>query len=104
MKMYICVKKDVPDNFVPVICAHAGMIAAFDFAEHPNFKLWRQISFKKCVVAVNEKEWEKAKQEPDYTILTESNLGGREVAMVFCPRHEWPKVFQFMQLWRPQNV
>lgn len=33
-------------------------------------------------------------------VLTESALDGREVAIVFKPREEWPKMFKFLRLYR----
>ena len=36
----------------------------------------------------------------DHVVLTESALGGQEVAIVFKPRHEWPKMFKFLRLYR----
>jgi hypothetical protein len=33
-------------------------------------------------------------------VLTESALGNQEVAIVFQPRDEWPKMFRFLRLYR----
>ena len=46
------------------------------------------------------KEFENAKQVEDHVVLTESALGNREVAIVFKPRTEWPKMFKFLKLYR----
>lgn len=40
------------------------------------------------------------KQVADHVVLTESALGDQEVAIVFKPRHEWPKMFKFLKLYR----
>jgi hypothetical protein len=33
-------------------------------------------------------------------VLTESALGNEEVAIVFKPRKEWPKMFKFFRLYK----
>lgn len=49
---------------------------------------------------VNAKEFANAKQVADHVVFTESALGDREVAIVFKPREEWPKMFKFLKLYR----
>ncbi|MNW04212.1 hypothetical protein D3C71_2002710 [compost metagenome] len=49
---------------------------------------------------VNATEFDNAKQVADHVVLTESALDGREVAIVFKPREEWPKMFKFLRLYR----
>lgn len=56
--------------------------------------------FFKAVCKVNASEFENAKTVPDHVVLTESALGGREVAIAFKPRDEWPKMFRFLRLYR----
>ena len=36
----------------------------------------------------------------DHVVLTESALGGQEVAIAFKPRREWPKAFRFLRLYK----
>jgi hypothetical protein len=31
-------------------------------------------------------------------VVTESALDNQEIAIVFCPRYEWPKMFKFFPL------
>jgi hypothetical protein len=45
--------------------------------------------FFKVICKVTEKEFEAAKQIPDNVLITESALGGQEVALAFKPREEW---------------
>ena len=101
MKEYIVIRDDVPDEFVPVICAHASLIAHLNFSGNEQYDEWIKASFKKAVVCANQKEWSKALESLDYKVITESALGGREVAAVFCPRESWANVFKFMRLWKP---
>lgn len=112
MKLYILVLDDVPDNFVPVITAHASLIAHLKwdtkeeaYPSKPNFdyQKWLETSFRKCVVSVNQKEFSKAKTFENVEIITESALEGREVALVLCPREEFPKAVKFYKLWKPKS-
>ena len=77
MKMYILVKRDVPDKFVPVITAHASLACFRKFEHHPNMQTWINGIFKKVVCAVNDKEFENAKKEADHIVLTESALDNK---------------------------
>lgn len=61
---------------------------------------WLSGPFYKAVCKVSAKEFENAKKVQDHVILTESALGGQEVAIAFCPRNEWPKMFKFLKLYR----
>jgi len=101
MKMYILIKRDVPDRFVPVIAAHASLACYKKFEDDPQMKLWIEGIFKKVVCAVNDKEFENAKSEERCLVLTESALDNKEVAVVFCPREEYSKQFKFFKMWSP---
>ncbi|SFF56618.1 hypothetical protein SAMN05518865_101574 [Duganella sp. CF458] len=54
----------------------------------------------KAICKANPKEFENAKLVSDHVVLTESALGNQEVAIVFKPRAEWPKMFKFLRLYR----
>lgn len=60
-------------------------------AERPVFK---------AVCKVNTQEFEKAKALEDSVLVTESALGGREVALAYKPRAEWPPLFRSLKLHR----
>lgn len=49
---------------------------------------------------VTDDAFERAKEAPDNVVLTESALGGQEVAIAFKPRAEYPKAFRFFKLYR----
>ena len=53
------------------------------------------------MVCANQKEWDKVMSCEDFKVITESALGDRVVAAVFCPRESWANVFKFMRLWKP---
>ncbi|RYY96590.1 MAG: hypothetical protein EOO11_13120 [Chitinophagaceae bacterium] len=104
MKMYILVKREVPDKLVPVIAAHASLACFRQFEQTPDMQAWINGIFKKVVCAVNETEFQNAKKEPDYVVLTESALEGAEVCLAFSPRNEYSKMFRFLKMWTPQTT
>lgn len=99
MKMYICIKDDVPKNFVPVISAHASLACYLKYKDSEIIQEWLDKSFRKVIVKVNEKEFNKAK-ELDSVVLTESALDGIEVAVAIPPMVECPKFMKYLQLYK----
>ena len=111
-KMYIAVLDEVPDHMVPVLVAHAvlGAHLAFlniphELPEHEYYHTWLNKSFRKCVLRVNQKEFEKLSQV-HMTFLASENttLGGIKSCAVLCPRDEWPNVVKFAKLWKPMDL
>lgn len=100
--MYILVRDDVPLGFAMVAVAHASLAGYLEFRETPEVQEWLAGPFMKAVCKVSAKEFESAKAVPDHVVLTESALDDREVALVFKPRHEWPKMFRFFKLYREE--
>jgi hypothetical protein len=66
----------------------------------PDVRQWLSGPFRKVVCKVNDEEFERAKTCPDHVVVTESALGGAEVALAFTPRQEWPAAFRFFRLYR----
>lgn len=101
MKEYILVLDDVPAHMVPVVAAHASLIAHIEWnMVNSDYMKWFHESFKKCVCKVNKKEFEKARLIDYNKVITENKLA-REVAIVLCPRESWPNVVKFAKLWQP---
>ncbi|MBK6734046.1 MAG: hypothetical protein IPG61_08125 [bacterium] len=100
MKMYILIRDDVPTGFALLAAAHASLAAYLKFADSPEIAAWLAGPFYKAICCVNGAEFEQAKTCADHVILTESALDGREVAIAFKPRNEWPKSFKFYRLYR----
>lgn len=100
MKMYILVRDDIPLGFAMVAVAHASLAGYLRFKDEPEIAQWLTGPFFKAVCKVNPKEFENAKGVPDHVVLTESALGNQEVAIAFKPRHEWPKMFRYLKLYR----
>jgi peptidyl-tRNA hydrolase len=103
MKMYILVKRDVPDKLVPVICAHASLACFRKYEQDADMQIWIHGIFKKVVCTVDEQTFEQVKAEEKNIVLTESALENQEVCIAFCPRENYPKSFKFFSMWKPLN-
>lgn len=101
MKMYILIKEEIPVGFAILAAAHGSLAAYLEYQGTQEVKDWLGgPAFYKVICKVNDKEFEKAKEFDDRVVMTESALEGREVAIVFKPREEWPKPFKFYKLYR----
>jgi peptidyl-tRNA hydrolase len=100
VKMYILIKESVPTGFAILAAAHASLACFLKFRERPEIEKWLSGPFYKVVCRVSDSEFETAKSIENNTILTESGLGGVEVALAFLPREEWPKTFKFYRLYK----
>jgi len=107
LKMYIAVLDQVPDQMVPVLVAHAvlGAHRVFNKFTHPacsGYSSWLDYSFRKCIVKVNQKEFDKMRALDNvYEAHENTTLGGIPSCLVLSPREEWPNVIRFAKLWKP---
>lgn len=102
MKMYIAVLDWFPVYMTPTLVAHSVLGAHLKFQDNSDYQRWLNTSFKKCVVMVNEKEWNHIKQLPDVYFGHEKHtLQGMDSCAVICPRDENPNVLRFARLWKP---
>lgn len=99
-KMYILVKEEVPIGKAVVGIAHASLACYLEFQDTEDVKQWLAGPFYKTVCKVNEKEFEKAKQETDFVVMTESTLADAETTIAFKPRVDYPKYFKFFRLYK----
>jgi len=104
MKLYIAVLDEVPDFITPTLVAHAVLGAHLAFSENTSYRAWLKDSFKKCVVRVNRKEFDRIAGLPG-TYLGHENktLGGiKSCAIpVPCEDKDLPNVLKFAKLWKP---
>ena len=126
-KMYFLIKASVDIGHAALSVGHGALGGYLDFIEAERKKdfqpeelcpecgeplgddeptqteRWVKESFRKCLCAVTDEEFEKAKAYgvagQDYRVMTESGLGGMEVAIVFRPRDEWEPFFKSLPLW-----
>ena len=116
MKLYICVLDEFPDFMTPTLVAHTVIGAHMLFSEqrndksynYPRYIDWLKNSFKKCVVRVNQKEFDKIATLPgdDVYLGHENNtLEGRKSCAIVCPmpNNELPNVLKFAKLWKPKE-
>lgn len=111
MRLYIAVLDEFPDYMTPTLVAHSMLGAHLYWQNLPtNFKndydLWLTSSFKKCVVRVNQKEFNKIVVLP-YTYLghEKHTLDGRHSCAIPLPVYNAnvPNVLKFAKLWKPKN-
>lgn len=110
MKMYIFIKDSVPDEFAPVVAAHASLACYLIYEKDEDMKKWREESFRKVVCRVSENRFNELKfrwtnrKEAKFNVTTESSLNGDEVAITFCPREKFPEIFKTFPLWKPKFI
>jgi hypothetical protein len=102
-KLYIAVLDTVPDNMVPVLVAHAMLTAHLAFyGEHAAYSDWLNYSFRKVVLKVNQKEFNKILLEDAVSVSHEnSTLGGADSCIVVSPREDHCSVIKFAKMWAP---
>lgn len=105
MKLYIAVLDEFPDFMVPTLVAHSMLAAHLEFQFDPSYDKWLNTSFKKCVVRVNQREFDKIAALPRIHLGHENKtLDGRKACAVVCPIDgELPNVLKFAKLWKPKE-
>lgn len=106
MRLYIAVLDEFPDYMVPTLVAHSVLNAHMKFEGDVLYQEWLNTSFKKCVVRVNRKEFEKISALHNVHLGHENNtLGGAKSCAVVCPvrNEDLPNVLKFAKLWKPKN-
>lgn len=115
LKLYIAVLDEVPDNIVPTLVAHSILGAHLEFYDdntyehskivpYDTYKDWLDNSFRKCVIRVNRKEFEKIKQlNKVYLGHENKTLDGEKSCAIPYPvwNDSIPNVLKFAKLWKP---
>ena len=109
LKLYIAVLDDCPDFMVPTLVAHSMLGAHLEWVRQhlcdPTlYDEWLTDSFRKCVVRVSRKEFEKIKKLDNVYLGHENTtLGGEKSCAIPYPvwNDEVPNVLKFAKLWRP---
>lgn len=105
-KLYIAVLDEFPDYMVPTLVAHSILNAHVKFLDNDDYQLWFKYSFKKCVLRVNAKEFNKISMLPNVHLGHENNtLEGRKSCAIVCPmmNADLPNVLKFAKLWSPNE-
>lgn len=104
MKMYILVKESVPKGLGVNAVGHAVLAGYLKWKDHPDTQDWLEKSFRKVTCLVSDAEFEKAKKVDNHLVIDENDWhnedGNNEVALVFRPRTDWPKMFNYLKLYR----
>ncbi len=119
-KVYIAALDEFPDHMTPTLVAHAMLGAHLEFTKahtdfdrifdegpykYPQYIEWLNKSFRKVVLRVNQKEFDKIAALPDVYLAHENTtLEGRKSCVVVCPREETPNVLKYAKLWKPKQV
>lgn len=106
MRLYIAVLDEFPDYMTPTLVAHSMLSAHLKFQDDPTYQKWLTESFKKCVVRVNQKEFDKIAELPNVHLGHENHtLGAKKSCAVVCPIDgEQPNVLKFAKLWKPKDI
>lgn len=107
MKLYIAVLDEFPDYMVPTLVAHSVLGAHLQFQDNESYQKWLSDDFRKCVLRVNKKEFEKIRNLGNvYVGHEKKTLDGADSCVVVCPYTEnevMPNVLKFAKLWSPKN-
>lgn len=105
-KMYIAVREDFPDFMVPTLVAHSVLAAHLKFQDSLVYQTWLTESFKKVVLKVNKKEFDKIKSTLNCHVGFEKHtLNGEDSCLVVEPvsYEAIPNVLKFAKTWKPNN-
>lgn len=98
--MYILIKDSIDLGHAVNSVAHGSLMGYLKWKDDPIMDLWLDNYMRKVTCRVTDKEYEKAKTYNDYGIITELAFDNAEVGIVFKPRWEYPKFFNFLKLFR----
>lgn len=113
-KMYIAVLDEFPDYMTPTLVAHAvlgyhqcygyGKIEDETQEEH-LYSQWLYTSFKKVVLRVNEKEFDKIADLYGVELFHENKTleGKKSCAVVVVEEGNIPSVLKYAKLWKPKG-
>lgn len=105
-KMYIAVLEDFPDFMTPTLVAHATLGYHLEQTKHFNslYEHWLTTSFRKVVLRVNQKEFDKITQLPNVELYHESTvLQGKKSCAILVVDGDVPNVLKFAKLWKPKE-
>ena len=107
LKLYIAVLDEFPDYMTPTLVAHSILGAHLQMQHNELYNTWLNESFRKCVIKVNRKEFEKIIALGDTYIGHENNtLNGIDSCVIPLPVYSdnIPKVLRFAKLWTPNEL
>lgn len=99
-KLYICVLNCVPKNITPTLVGHAVLRHHLSSLGNERYNQWLKNNFKKCVISVNQKEFNKIKLLDDVVESSESTVldGSTSCLTVLANKNDF-NVIKFAKLW-----
>ena len=105
MKLYIAVLDEFPDYMTPTLVAHAVLAHHTQQFGDPWYDSWLNMDFRKVVVKVNQKQFDKI-SSLDRVYLAHENktLDGKKSCAVWLYNDigEVPNVLKYAKLWEPK--
>lgn len=105
-KMYIAVLDEAPDYMVPTLVAHSVLNAHRVFNNSNVYGEWFHSSFRKVVLRVSRKEYNKMKETLNHWEGHENTIcNGEGSCLVMLPvmSDAVPNVLKYAKLWKPKG-
>lgn len=116
-KMYIAVLDEAPDYMVPTLVAHSAIAAHIKFntprrwegaalSEFETYLDWLENSFRKVVLRVNRREFDKIRETLVHHAGHENTICNAEPSCLVCLPVESdsvPNVLKFAKMWKPKQ-
>lgn len=108
-KMYIAVLDEAPDYMVPTLVAHSILTAhtIFDDPKYPDYVEWFIHSFRKVVLRVNRREFDKIRETLVCHQGHENTIcDAQPSCLVVLPvdSDNVPNVLKYGKMWKPKPV
>jgi hypothetical protein len=101
LHMVIVIKEGIEPQYAAVGAAHAALAGYLKWEDDPLVIKWAHGIFNKHLKKATPEQFEKAKGEKygDKIVITESNLGGEEVAIVYRVQKKYPAFLNTLPKW-----
>ena len=99
--MLIVIKESIDVQYAVVGAAHASLAGYLEWEDEYRMQEWVNGVFNKHIKIATPEEFEKAKSEKygEHLVITESNLVGEEVAIVYNICEEYPSFLRTLPKW-----
>ena len=100
--MLIVLKAGIDPSYAPVGSAHAALAGYLEWEDDDLTYEWAQRVFHKHIKMATPEQFEKAKSEKygDKIVITESSLGGEEIAIVYRVKEEYAGFLNSLPKWK----
>jgi hypothetical protein len=100
--MLIVLKQGIDPSYAPVGAAHAALAGYLKWEKDDLTYRWAHGIFNKHIKSATPEQFEKSKDEKygDKIVITESNLGGEEIAIVYRIAEKYSKFLDTLPKWK----